>query len=392
MISQTRRTARRLGVFVGAGALALAASATATATTVPDSSEPSASEPATPDSPDAAAAAAGERVAPFLEPAASIGIEAPIEGEVPADVSVYWLEGNIQSILPITSGFEAATDALGWDLTTLSYDVADPQSPGAAMQQAVDGGADYIAVSGQTIDILGPALEAAKAAGIPVIDMYSTDEVGGEENGIYANIGSPEYSRASYPLLVDLVISDSGGDANVLVVNVPDFAILQVASEAITGQFSSQCPDCTVESLDLSIADLTGGGVASAIVSALQSNPDVEYVFVTIGDLATGLPEALASADLSDVKLVGHVPNPEQLQSLADGTSFAWIPLPRPESGWAAVDAMVRLAAGQEIDQPSHEVLPIEIWTTENVPTPIEEFEGPEGYQDQFIALWGVGG
>ncbi len=78
------------------------------------------------------AAAAQERVAPYLEPAASIGIEEPVEGEVPSDVSVYWLEGNIQSILPITGGFEEATDALGWDLTTLSYDPADPQGPGAA--------------------------------------------------------------------------------------------------------------------------------------------------------------------------------------------------------------------------------------------------------------------
>ena len=176
-----------------------------------------------------------------------------------------------------------------------------------------------------------------------------------------------------------------------LLVNVPDFAILQVATDAINGQFEEHCPDCTVETLDLSITDLTGGAVASTVVSAMQSNPDVDYVFVTIGDLATGLPEALASADLGDVKLLGHVANAEQLQSLADGTSFAWIPLPRPESAWAAVDAMVRLAVGQEIDQEQHSVLPLEIWTADNVATPVEEFEGPAGYQDQFTALWGGG-
>ncbi|HLM29956.1 MAG TPA: substrate-binding domain-containing protein, partial [Acidimicrobiales bacterium] len=136
-----------------------------------------------------AATAAEERLAPYLEPADSIGIEEPLSGEMPEGLKVYWLEGNIQSILPITQGFEEATEDAGWDLTTLTYDPADPQGPGSAMQQAVEGGADYIAVSGQTIDILGPALDAAKSAGIPVIDMYSTDEVGGEENGIYANIG-----------------------------------------------------------------------------------------------------------------------------------------------------------------------------------------------------------
>ena len=40
---------------------------------------------------------------------------------------------------------------------------------------------------------------------------------------------------------------------------------------------------------------------------------------------------------------------------------------------------------------PWHEGLPIEIWTADNVPTPVEEYEGPEGYQDQFAALWGGG-
>jgi len=339
-----------------------------------------------------AATAAEERLAPYLEPADSIGIEEPLSGEMPEGLKVYWLEGNIQSILPITQGFEEATEDAGWDLTTLTYDPADPQGPGSAMQQAVEGGADYIAVSGQTIDILGPALDAAKSAGIPVIDMYSTDEVGGEEKGIYANIGGPGYSEASFPVLADYVINDSGGDAKVLFVNVPDFQILQTVADATLGQFESECPECDVESLDVTIADLTSGSVSSQVVSSLQSNPDIEYVFVAIGDLATGLPEALSSGGAENVKLLGGVPNPEQLQSLADGTSVAWIPLPRPMSAWAAVDAMARIELGEEIDQEQHEVLPIEVKTQDNIETPVEEYEGPEGYQDQFNQLWGVDG
>jgi ribose transport system substrate-binding protein len=372
MSRPTGRFARRLAVGACAGAIALVASGQALATSAPD-------DPA---------AAAAERVASFLEPATSIGIDEPIAGEIPTDVKVFWLEGNIQSILPITEGIEGATEALGWELTTLSYDPSDPQGPSAAMQQAVDGGASVILVSGQTVDILGTGLEAAQAAGIPVIELYSTDAVGGEENGIYANIGSPAYSEASYPLLADLIIADSGGTATTLLVSVPDFAILNVATDAVNAQFDAQCPECTVESLDLSIADLTSGATSSQVVSAIQSNPDIGYVFVTFGDLATGLPEALESADMGDVKLVGHVPNPEQLQSLADGTSFAWIPLPRPESGWAAVDAALRVLVGQEVGE-AHEVLPIEVWTTDNVPQPVEEFRGPAGFEDQFLALWG---
>ena len=43
-------------------------------------------------------------------------------------------------------------------------------------------------------------------------------------------------------------------------------------------------------------------------------------MFVSIGDLASGLPEALAAAGMGDkVKIVGNVPNTEQVQSLIDG-------------------------------------------------------------------------
>ncbi|HEX8581462.1 MAG TPA: hypothetical protein VF640_04000, partial [Acidimicrobiales bacterium] len=171
----------------------------------------------------------------------------------------------------------------------------------------------------------------------------------------------------------------------------PDFAILQTVADATNGQFEDACPECEVTPLDVTINDLTSGAVASQVVSALQSNPDIDYVFLAIGDLATGLPDTLAGAGVAEqVKIVGGVPNPEQIQSLIDGTSDAWIPLPRAAAAWTAVDAMVRHAVGMDIDPESHEILPIELWTQENVPSPASEYEGPENYQQQFTELWGV--
>ncbi len=123
MTSSTRRTVRRLGVVAGAGVSPSPSPARRSATTRP--ARLGRTGPRGP-----GGRGGGERVAPYLEPATSIGIDAPVEGDIPTDVSVYWLEGNIQSILPITTGFEAATDALGWDLTTLSYDPTDPQGAG----------------------------------------------------------------------------------------------------------------------------------------------------------------------------------------------------------------------------------------------------------------------
>jgi ABC-type sugar transport system substrate-binding protein len=336
-------------------------------------------------------AAAKTRIGPYLQPATSIGLTTPLTGKPPMGKKVYWLEGNIQSILPITGGFKEAATALGWSLTVLTYDPADPQGPSAAMRQAVDGGADYIAVSGQSIDILGQALDAAKAKKIPVIDMYSTDQVGGSTNGIYANVGGTPFSQRSAALLSDFVIADSGGDANVLFVNVPDFKILQIVADAVDGNFKTQCPACTVTPLNVSIGDLTGGTVASQVVSTLQSKSKIDYVYVTIGDLATGLPEALQAAGLADkVKIVGGVPNTEQVQSLIDGKATAYTPLGRPASAWAAIDVMARLSVGMDADAKGHELLPSVIWTPDNVPKPAQDYQGAENYQAQFKKLWGV--
>ena len=359
------------------GAATTAAAAASAATTAASSSDPG--------------AAARTRIEQFLKPATSIGISTPLTGKPPAGKKVYWLEGNIQSILPITGGFKDAAGALGWDLTVLTYDPADPQGPSAAMRQAVDGGADYIAVSGQSIDILGQALDAAKAKKIPVIDMYSTDEVGGAANGIYANVGGTPFSQRNAALLSDFVIADSGGDGNVLFVNVPDFKILQIVSDAVTGNFTSQCPNCTITPLNVSIGDMTSGTVASQVVSSLQSNSKLDYVYVTIGDLATGLPEALQAAGLGDkVKIVGGVPNTEQVQSLIDDKAAAYAPLGRPASAWAAMDVMARLSVGMDPDVKGHELLPSVIWTPDNVPKPAQDYEGAENYQEQFKKLWGV--
>lgn len=135
--------------------------------------------------------------------------------------------------------------------------------------------------------------------------------------------------------MVYYVISDSGGDATTLFVNDPDFAILKVAAQVTAARFQTKCPRCTLKMLDVATSDLATGNVAAGIVSR-QSDPKIQYVDVAIGDLSAGLPAALDAAGLSGkIKIVGTVPNKEQVQSLIDKKTDAYIPLGRPESAWA---------------------------------------------------------
>jgi ABC-type sugar transport system substrate-binding protein len=185
------------------------------------------------------------------------------------------------------------------------------------------------------------------------------------------------------------VISDSGGDAKVLFVNIPDFAILRIVADAVSTGYGSNCAACELITLDMSTQDVAASNAASAIVSRLQADPGIDYVHVAIGDLATGLPESLESAGLADrVKIVGSGPNQEQVQSLIDGKSAAYTVFGRPESAWMAVDVMARLSVGMDVDPREHVQIPVWLLTPETVPTPAQDYPGTAGHADQFTKFW----
>lgn len=341
--------------------------------------------------PAADAAAAQKRIDPALVPITKIGVTEPLKSKPPTGKTVAWIGGGLQSTQPITPGYEEATKALGWQLKIINYDPADPQTVNAAVQQAVDQGVDYIAISGTDIASFEQAANAAKAKGIPIIDMYSSNPATGKDgNDIYAVISDTKATQTLARQLVDFEIADSGGTAKSVLVTLPEFPILQVGAKASKDHFAEACKECSFAELDVTLADLSGGKVPGLIVSYLQSHPDTTYLTYAIGDLFSGVPDALATAGVaSKVKNVGGVPNVEQTQTLIDKQSSAWAMLPRAESAWHAVDAMARLSVGQDLSGVTS-VLLTALYTQDNVPKPAAEYKGAVDYQDQFKKLWGL--
>jgi ABC-type sugar transport system substrate-binding protein len=318
-----------------------------------------------------------------------IPVTVKLKAKPPTGKKLYWLEGNIQSIAPITGGFQSAAKAVGWDLTTITYDPSDPQGPNAAMQQAVDAGANFIAISGQPITAFETALAAAKGKNIPVFTMFGENESDASK-GIIAVVGGLNTTASNAQNLADYMIADSKGAGKFLLVNLPDFTVLQYAEKQTTDWIDKNCTSCTYDKLETTIADLTGGNVPGQIVSYLQAHTDITNVNVAIGDLGTGLPEALAAAGLADkVHISGGVPNVDQMQSLIDKTSDAWKALPRVSAAWMMVDAMARYDQGMDttVDEV---VAPAPIFTQDNVPKPAADYQGVPGFEDQWKALWGV--
>lgn len=212
----------------------------------------------------------------------------------------------------VRNGVDQAAEDLG---VTVEY-----QAPGTfdmvAMAQLIDAAVasepDGLVVSIPDADALGPAIEAAVAAGIPVISMNSGSDVAAEF-GLLTHVGQTEYEAGF-----------GGGQAmaeagvtNALCINQEvGNAALDLRCEGFTDAMSEA--GGTVEVLAVDLADPTGS--QQRVEAALAANDTVDGI-LTLGPTGA-LPtlEALrASERAGEIQLATFDLAPEVLTAIADG-------------------------------------------------------------------------
>ena len=339
-------------------------------------------------------AAAQAAVDAASEPATDIGPTIPLDG-VPEAKTVAWLECEQPSCVAITPGFEDATAALGWDLIVIP---AASGAQGPAIQQALDQGADFIAHTGSPLATAEEQIAAAQEAGVGYYSCYSTDLPDPEVNNLFIQCGDSPGVFDNGGLIANWAIADSGGAANVLLVNIPDFPVLVSEAEGAAAAYEENCPDCTLETLDTTIDSLIAGEVPAAVASRLQANPDINYIQFTFGDLPAGVADTLEEAGLLEgVKIIGvDFSTQIGLPEIIAGRHAAWTANPKPYAGWLMVDAMARESLGMDNpEERDNAKLPTFIVSDAETAQSILDlgdsgWPGPETMADQFTALWGV--
>lgn len=336
-----------------------------------------------------AAAAASKRLDPLLKPIADIAITKPLAGTPNAGKVAYLIRLNNSTATPMDKPFEEATRALGWSSKVLATDAADPQGTSNAIKQAVAGGADYITINSTSADAIGPGIEAAKAAGVPIFLNASVGEVKGAANGIYGNVANVDNIAASGLSLMDWAISESDGAGSVLFVTYPDVPVLAASGAKVEEGFKKNCPQCSLSVMKLSTPQVVNGEMSSAIVGEIRKNPKIKYVTMDISLAGVGLREALDAAALNDVQIGVGYPTTDQFKGLRDGTYAIGAAYGIPDSIYAVVDQMARHDLGMDVDQQEHGVRPYQMYKKENLASDVNSWDGPEGYQGQYLALWG---
>lgn len=340
---------------------------------------------------DSGLADAKANVAKYSKADGAIGVTIPLTGKAEKK-TIAWMECDVPTCSAyLTPGFKNAAAAIGWDLSIIPMKSTDP---GPAIQQAIDAKVDFIASTGLAIAQYQPQLDAAKAAGIPVLSCFGTDDPD-PSTGLYMQCGDESFVEKTGPLMADWAIADSEGKANILVVSIPDFPVLVSETDAFKAQVAKNCAGCKVTELDATLQDLIGGTVPGSIVSKLQANPDVNYVFYSFGDLPGGVSAALQSAGLDKkVTQYGQDFSTIDLDEITAGTMGAWSADPKGYAGWLMVDAAARLSLGMTLDEERAAApLPTIIISDGAAAKAISDVGGdwmPPGAEDAFKKLWGV--
>ena len=330
----------------------------------------------------------------YSNPPEAITVTEPLSS-VPAEgKTVAWLACEV-TCAAFNPAFEAATDALNWNLEIINISSFDANS---SILTAIDLGADFIAITGTPPATFADELEIMVDKGIGMYSCFDTT-LPNELEGLMTNCSGNDNVFAAGGVHANNVIVRSEGTAKVLMVNIPDFAVLVSQREGAKAAFADNCPNCTFEELAVSLDQLLTGEVPGAIISAFQADEDLDWLMVAFDGMLYGILDALEDAGLSDrisVSLTDH--DAASLQECVDGRIEFGTVNPVLYTAWMMVDGMARTSVGQEIPGNGHVTPPIPLFLTQTpescqalLDTPEADWKGPATMEDQFAALWGVG-
>ncbi|MEI8160933.1 MAG: hypothetical protein WCG65_07680 [Actinomycetes bacterium] len=342
-------------------------------------------------------AAAKEAAAKAVTIPENIALTVAASATPPTGKKVAWISCELPSCPEVGEDWPAIAKLLGWELKVINVKSFEP-APG--IQQALDWGANYIAISGSPIALYQAQFDAGIAKGVKFTSAYTTDKPQGVDGGIQGlltTVGDASYVEMAMKSFAPWIIADSNAAANVVMVNIRDFPVLVSEEEAMKAGLAAGCAKCTFDVIPVTIEDLGAGKVPQAVASYLQEHKDVNYVHFAFGGLPTGVSAALKTAGITNVKLVGGDFSAPNLQEVVDGTHSAWTSNPKAEASWVMAHAMVLDSLG---DTYTEERTGAELQTF-IVDTPeaakaildgggLQNWKGPKTQADQFKALWNI--
>ena len=288
------------------------------------------------------------KLATFENPAPTISI-APLSAKPPTGKRVSIINCAVPVCALYTDAAEAAAAALGWETTVVTTQFT-PESYTATWTAVVEEKPDVVfaaaVLPSSTVQSQVQALQDAGA----IIVTYAGDAPAGPGTPyLYSKANEAEQQQQGVVQGL-LAIADAGTGPNVVFLGVPD-----TPSAAPTGAaLKSTVEEAggTYNELKMNTADI-GTQAPSQVVSYLQAHPEVQYVALPWDDWISGLPQALRSAGLESVKVIGTAANAASEAAVQSGQIFRSVVHPTAQNAWWMIDAAARDMVGDPIGDPN---------------------------------------
>jgi ABC-type sugar transport system substrate-binding protein len=333
---------------------------------------------------DPAVAAAEATVAKYSAAQPPIKLP-PTSGKPPSGVKLAAMSCQLPECQQEIQGVEEGAKALGWKLTTKSAQTTPEGIISTFESLLAEGPEAMVYLGALPKEALASQLAQATKEGVHLV-VYTPNGYGAEAGGApEAAVTSDVVLGSDGRLMGDKVVADSGGKANVLFVNDPTFSFFV----AVEKEFDKavEAGGGKVSQLKVAVGEI-GKGVPSAIVSYLQSHPEVEYVAAVANSFTIGVGAALKGAGLDgDVKVISRAPSAANMTEIADGEQWATVADENVAAGWRMVDSLARLGLGEELGSCCTEPDGWhQIFTEENAVS--GELPQTPGVPDAFLTAW----
>jgi len=367
------RRSRWMGTAVSVVAVLLAASAC-------DSDSDASTGPVD----DAGLKAAEATVAKAAVRPTTITVTTPIDKPIPTGKKITFVSCGVEACAIQGPILAEAAGILGWTVDQVATD-GSPEKVQGAIDAAIRNGSDAVILNAADKDAYAKQIADAAAADVQFVTCCSLATTG---DGILFNTATSEQNAPIGDYLAAEVVSDSGGKANAVYVNISAFQILAKVGDTFKAGMKEYCPGCSVESLDIPLTSL-GKDAPDRIVSYLRSHPDVNYIALSVSDaLGAGLPAALKAAGLADkVTIVGQGGGSQNFADLKAGAIESLVPTDLYAYDYLMIDALARHWAGLPVGEAGPQ-----FWLVKKDTAP-EDTSKPfplvVDTEDQFKALWG---
>lgn len=261
--------------------------------------------------------------------------------------TVWWVtmySGN-PFLAAVGESFADALESQGVTVVTCDGK-GNPVDVNTCISQGVSQGADAIQVDGPEPSTYANALAAAGSAGIPVLSGAAVDASAPLADGLAAQSSQPFLLVGE--LAADWIIRDSGGQADVLFLTVPDVIGSTEEEAAFTDRMEEKCSGCSVTVEGVTLANWATD-LATTTNAALLKNPEIDYVVPAFDPMTQFVAPAIQQAGKSSsVQVVTVNGSLQQMQDLKAGTVAAEVALDLTALGRIEADQVLRVLAGVE--------------------------------------------